>query len=230
MLEAHYLGRRRYAPVLELQRQLVRQRQRGEISDRLLLVEHEPVITLGRGAKLKNLLVDGPTLTALGVELHEIERGGDVTFHGPGQLVGYPIIHLREQKISGPRQFVYKLEEALIRTLAEYGVDAFRQPDLIGVWTNQGKVAAIGVFISQGVTMHGFALNVNTNLEYFQLIIPCGLSDRRVTSLSQLLGRIIDLREVAHRLTANFARVFCYEAVDIIPEGDQYNSRGHRPR
>jgi lipoate-protein ligase B len=225
MLEVRYLGRCPYGLVHQLQRQLLRQRQRGEISDCLLLVEHEPVITLGRGAKLKNLLVDGPTLTALGIELHEIERGGDVTFHGPGQLVGYPIVHLRERKVAGPRRFVQNIEETLIRTLSDYGLEAFRRPGLVGVWTEQGKVAAIGVFLSQSVTMHGLALNVNTDLSYFQLIVPCGLEDRRVISMSQLLGRVVDLDEVARRLTANFASVFGYEQVEtVIAEADKPES------
>jgi lipoate-protein ligase B len=216
MLEVQYLGRRRYGPVLELQRQLLRRRQRGEISDQLLLVEHEPVVTLGRRADLENILVDVQALEACGIEVHPIERGGDVTFHGPGQLVGYPIIHLRQRNISGPHRFVTMIEHTMIRTLAGYGVEAFRREGLTGVWTHQGKVGAIGVFISQAVTMHGFALNVSTDLNYFQLIVPCGLSDRRVTSLSQLLGQPVDLWDVARRLVGDFAQMFGYDEVGAI--------------
>jgi lipoyl(octanoyl) transferase len=216
VLELYQLGRSRYAPVLELQRRFVQQRQRGEIPDRLILVEHEPVITLGPRAAPRNILVDAEILTTRGIELHRVERGGDVTFHGPGQLVGYPIIHLRERHISGPRQYVRMLEETLIQALADYGVEAFRQPGHIGVWTNRGKIAAIGVSISRGVTMHGFALNVNTDLNYFQLIVPCGLRDSRVATLDQWLHQTVTLPEVEPRLVAAFVRVFGYAASKIV--------------
>lgn len=212
MLEICRLGRARYAPVWELQRHCVQQRQRGEIPDRLILVEHEPVITLGRTAASENVLVDAATLAACGIDLHYIERGGDVTFHGPGQLVGYPIIHLRERRIPGPIRYVWMLEETLIQVLAEYGVDAFRRDGMRGVWTDRGKIAALGVHISRGVTMHGFALNVNTDPDYFQLIVPCGLSDRRVTSLSQWLSEPVALPEVEQRVITAFLRVFGYDA------------------
>jgi len=217
MLEVYQLGRSRYGPVLELQRQSVRQRQRGEIPDRLILVEHEPVITLGRRATPQHILVDAETLAARGIERHRIERGGDVTFHGPGQLVGYPIMHLRERKVSGPRRYVWMLEETLIQALADYGVEAFRQPGQIGVWTERGKIAALGVSISRGVTMHGFALNVNTDPDYFQLIVPCGRRDNRIATLRQWLGPEVALPEVEQRVIAAFMRVFGYESDCKIP-------------
>jgi lipoate-protein ligase B len=213
MLEVCQLGRARYAPVWELQRQCLQQRQRGEIPDQLLLVEHEPVITLGRNAAVENVLVDPATLAAGGVDLHHIERGGDVTFHGPGQLVGYPIVHLRERGISGPVRYVWMLEEMLIQVMAGYGVEAFRREKMRGVWTEKGKIAALGVHISRGVTMHGFALNVNTNMDYYQLIVPCGLTDRRVASLHQWCQREISLCDVEERVIAAFMRVFGYEAM-----------------
>ncbi|MCS6806294.1 MAG: lipoyl(octanoyl) transferase LipB [Acidobacteriota bacterium] len=213
MLQVAQLGRARYGPVWQWQRRCLQRRQRGEIPDQLILVEHEPVITLGRNAALDNVLVDEATLAAYGIELHHIERGGDVTFHGPGQLVGYPIVHLRERGIAGPVRYVWMLEEVLIEALAEYGVEAFRREKMRGVWTDRGKIAALGVHVSRGVTMHGFALNVNTNLDYYQLIVPCGLTDRRVTSLSQWCGREIPLREVEERVIAAFVRLFGYESV-----------------
>jgi len=214
MLEIYQLGRARYAPVLELQRQFVQGRQRGEIPDRLILVEHEPVITLGRRAAPQHILVDADTLAARGIELHHIERGGDVTFHGPGQLVGYPIIHLRERKISGPRRYVWMLEETLIQALADCGVAAFRQPGQVGIWTDRGKIAAIGVSISHSVTMHGFALDVNTDPDYFRLIVPCGLSDNCVATLSQWHRQTVALAEVEQRVMAAFMRVFGYDAAE----------------
>ncbi|RMG53217.1 MAG: lipoyl(octanoyl) transferase LipB [Acidobacteria bacterium] len=215
MLEVYRLGRQPYAVVLELQRWFRRARQQGRCPDRLILVEHEPVITLGRRATLDHVLVDARTLAVRGIELHAVERGGDVTFHGPGQLVGYPIIHLRERRIAGPRRYVWMLEEVLIRTLAEYGVRAFRRSGFIGVWTERGKIAAIGVSISRGVTMHGFALNVHPDLEAFKLIIPCGLDDRRVAALAQWKGDRIVWSQLEHHLIAHFARLFGYQTVRL---------------
>ena len=215
-----YLGRVDYALALGLQQTLVLLVKAGSISHTLLLLEHPPVITLGRNAAAQNIVASREFLAANGVELHETDRGGDVTFHGPGQLVGYPIFDLRafEPRI-GAVDFVRKLEEALIRTCGDLGVVTERIPGLTGVWTEDsppGKIAAIGVHISRAVTSHGFALNVSTNLDYFKLIVPCGISDKPVTSLEREMeksflsrGRKLpELHELAQQVARNFGRVF----------------------
>src|SRR5689334_23976160 len=215
-----YLGRVDYSIALELQQTLVRLVKDGRISHTLLLLEHPPVITMGRNAGEENIVVSRDALMSQGVELHETNRGGDVTFHGPGQLVGYPIFDLRafEPRI-GAVDFVRKLEEALIRTCGDLGVVTERIPGLTGVWTQNdppGKIAAIGVHISRAVTSHGFALNVNTNLDYFKLIVPCGISDKPVTSLEQEMAqspisrhrKLPTLEELSQQVARNFGRVF----------------------
>jgi lipoyl(octanoyl) transferase len=215
-----YLDRVDYAIALELQQTLVRLVKEGRISHTLLLLEHPPVITLGRNAGEKNIVASREFLAANGVELHETDRGGDVTFHGPGQLVGYPIFDLRafEPRI-GAVDFVRKLEEVLIRTCGDLGVVTERIPGLTGVWTQNdppGKIAALGVHISRAVTSHGFALNVNTNLDYFKLIVPCGISDKPVTSLEREMAqsrlsrgrKVPGLEDLAQQVARNFGRVF----------------------
>jgi len=205
------LGRIDYATALELQRSLVELRKRGEIGDALLLLEHTPVITLGRNAKAEHVLASREQLAARGVELFECDRGGDVTYHGPGQLVGYPIFDLRgfTPRI-GAVEFVRRLEEVLIRSCADFGVAARRAAGRTGVWTEQSdaKVAAIGVHISRGVTSHGFALNVSTDLEAFELIVPCGIADKSVTSLGRELGNAPALEKVTESAARNFGVVF----------------------
>ena len=215
-----YLGRVEYSTALELQQTLVRLVKEGRISHTLLLLEHPPVITLGRNAGEQNIVASRESLVANGVELHETDRGGDVTFHGPGQLVGYPIFDLRAfQPRVGAVDFVRKLEEVLIRACGDLGVVTERIPGLTGVWTQNdppGKIAAIGVHISRAVTSHGFALNVSTNLDYFKLIVPCGISDKPVTSLEQEMaqshlsrGRTLpSLDDLAQQVARNFGRVF----------------------
>jgi lipoyl(octanoyl) transferase len=186
------LGRVGYAEGVELQKTLVQQRVAGEIDDTLLFVEHPPVITLGvktRG-NLANVRADAAALAAQGVEVHETGRGGDVTFHGPGQLVGYPIIDLKPDR-QDVHRYVRDLEEVLIRTAADFGIEAGRVKGFSGAWVGDVKLAAIGVRISRWVTSHGFALNVSTDLAGFGLIVPCGITDRGVTSLAALLGRDI---------------------------------------
>ena len=215
-----YLGRVDYSIALELQQTLVRLVKEGRITHTLLLLEHPPVITMGRNAGAQNIVVSREFLATNGVELHETDRGGDVTFHGPGQLVGYPIFDLRafEPRV-GAVDFVRKLEETLIRTCGDLGVVTERIPGLTGVWTQNevpGKIAAIGVHISRAVTSHGFALNVNTNLEYFKLIVPCGISDKPVTSLEQEMAqnslggdrKVPALDHLAQQVARNFGRVF----------------------
>jgi lipoyl(octanoyl) transferase len=244
------LGTVDYATGLRLQQQLVALRKEEKIGDVLLLLEHSPVITLGRNAKAANVVASPELLAQRGVELFECDRGGDVTFHGPGQIVGYPIFDLRgfatpdgKRKTLGAVEFVRRLEEVLIRTCADFAIPAKRVPGLTGVWTDpdplsfradgsdslanrslesrnllfagatttgapDSKLAAIGVHISRFVTSHGFALNVNTDLGYFDLIVPCGITTKPVTSMQQELGRELDLYPVAESISRNFGVVF----------------------
>ena len=219
MISVVQLGRVDYSSALKLQQTLVELRKTGQISDTLLLLEHPPVITLGRNAKRKNVLVSEDQLSRAGVEIFECDRGGDVTYHGPGQLVGYPVFDLRRfTPRIGAVEFVRKLEEVLIRACADFGVATHRVPGMTGVWTlrNEAKIAAIGVHISRGVTSHGFALNVSTDLDHFKLIVPCGIGDKPVTSLDRALGQAypgiavtpITLDEVSQSVAHNFGRVF----------------------
>lgn len=210
-VEVRRLGVVPYADGLDLQKRLVEQRKAGEIPDQLLLLEHPPVITLGvkaRGGRA-NVLATAETLAAEGVELFETGRGGDVTYHGPGQLVGYPIISLEPDRRDVHR-YVRDLEEVLIRTAAAFGVTAARSPGLTGIWVGSEKLAAIGVRIARWVTSHGFAFNVTTNLSHFDLIVPCGISDKGVTSLERLLGRAVPMAEVEDGAIAAFREVFSY--------------------
>jgi lipoyl(octanoyl) transferase len=246
MISVVQLGQLDYAAGLRLQQRLVALRKAGEIGDVLLLLEHPPVITLGRNAKAANVLLSPEALAARGVEVFECDRGGDVTFHGPGQIVGYPIFDLRghellpldaqlrsqrladrsvratnlpatpERKTLGAVDYVRRLEEVLIRTCADFGIEGKRVPGLTGVWTQddqdvptqEGKIAAIGVHISRSVTSHGFALNVNSDLSYFDLIVPCGITAKPVTSVQKELGGEVDAKQVAESLSRNFGAVF----------------------
>lgn len=218
MISLLQLGVIDYSTGLRLQEKLVSLRKDGQIGDVLLLLEHTPVITLGRNAKAANIVAAPEKLAERGVEVFNCDRGGDVTFHGPAQLVGYPIFDLRGFPSSEPKrssmgviEYVRKLEEALIRTCADFGIGTERVCGLTGVWTSgpeQAKVAAIGVHISRGVTSHGFALNVNTDLEYFNLIIPCGITSKPVTSMQKELGREVPMQDVAHSVSRNFGTVF----------------------
>ena len=207
------LGRTDYGQALELQRQLIARRQQGLIPDQLLLLEHPHVITLGRNGKAANLLASDEVLSRAGIAFYPTDRGGDVTYHGPGQLVGYPIIDLREwQRDVGA--YVRAVEQTIIDTLADYGISADRIPKLTGVWVDDRKIAAIGVHISRWVTSHGFALNVSTDLSYFQYIVPCGLT-KPVTSMAAL-GVVASLHEVGQTLAAHFGRVFDCEMGELI--------------
>jgi lipoyl(octanoyl) transferase len=243
------LGTVDYAAGLRLQQELVALRKDEKIGDVLLLLEHSPVITLGRNAKAANVIASPELLARRGVELFECDRGGDVTFHGPGQIVGYPIFDLRsfaapdgKRKSLGAVEFVRRLEEVLIRTCADFAIPTKRVAGLTGVWTNpnplssraeendsqnrslesndllsddsstdthsEAKIAAIGIHISRFVTSHGFALNVNTGLSFFNLIIPCGITTKPVTSMQQELDRQLDLNAVAESISRNFGIVF----------------------
>ncbi len=213
VLEVFRAPRLSYAEGLEIQEAWVSRRRAGEIPDRLLLLEHPHVVTQGRGTDRGHLLRTPAELAAMGVELHEAGRGGDVTYHGPGQLVGYPILDLKPGEGREDRRDLHRylrdLESVLIDTLAGCGVEATRTPGLTGVWTGQGKVAAIGVRVSSGwITSHGFALNLSTDLDYFGTIVPCGIRDRAVTSLEHLLSDPPDRRQVEDRLIHHFSLHF----------------------
>jgi lipoyl(octanoyl) transferase len=201
-----------YENGLALQQRLVEMRQRGEVEDQLLLLEHPPVITLGRGGDAGNLLATPETLRRQRVRFFETTRGGDITYHGPGQIVGYPILHLGEGS-RDVRKYVTKLEEVLIRTVAEYGIEATRVEGKRGIWVGNDKIAAIGVRIARWVTSHGWALNVDPNLEHFRLITPCGIEGSGVTSIARLTGRDVSLSEVRGVLASKFAEVFERELV-----------------
>jgi len=207
-LEVRRLGRIGYGEALELQAELVRRRRAGEIPDQLLLLEHPHVITLGTGAKAEHVLLDETGRRLLGIELFETGRGGDVTYHGPGQLVGYPILDLKPDRCDLHR-YVRDLEEVLILALADLGIPAGRKAGMTGVWVAGEKVAAIGVRVSSGwITSHGFALNVATDLRFFDAIVPCGIREHGVTSLERIAGRSPDLERVMDRIAERFAGVF----------------------
>ncbi len=208
-LDIRHLGRISYAKGLALQERLVDERKRGEVGDTLLLLEHDPVVTLGRNARAENLLLSEDLLRARGVDLFEVGRGGDVTYHGPGQVVGYPIIEIKEDRRDVHR-YVRDLEEVMIRVCGDYGFRAARIPGKSGTFVGDDKIGAIGVRISRWVTSHGFAFNANINLSGFDLIVPCGLRDQGVTSLSKLLGKEVDQAEVEERLGARFKEVLGY--------------------
>ncbi len=221
LISVVHLGSIDYATAVRLQQQLVELRKSNQVSDVLLLLEHPPVITLGRNAKQQNVVASSELLAQRGVEVFECDRGGDVTFHGPGQLVGYPIFDLRafttpegQRKTLGAVDYVRRLEEVLIRTGLDFGIYCKRVPGLTGVWTDpvlghaEAKIAALGVHISRAVTSHGFALNVNTDLDYFNLIVPCGIASKPVTSMAHELHREVSLDEVAQSVARNCGRVF----------------------
>ncbi len=200
-----HLGRMQYGEALELQQRLVAERKQGLGVDHLLLLEHPHVITLGRNGHIENLLASDAVLERAGISFYPTDRGGDVTYHGPGQLVGYPILDLRDWK-RDVGAYVRGVEQALIDTVGEYGIEAGRIPKLTGVWVGDRKIAAIGVHISRWVTSHGFALNVSTDLSYFQYIVPCGLT-KPVTSLAEL-GVRASLEEVGEKFAVHFCRIF----------------------
>jgi lipoyl(octanoyl) transferase len=232
MISILQLGTIDYATGLRLQQHLVELRKTGQIGDVLLLLEHTPVITLGRNAKTKNIIATAELLAKRGVEVFECDRGGDVTFHGPGQLVAYPIFDLRgfpardgKRATLGVIEYVRRLEEVLIRTCADHQIATKRIAGLTGVWTEadlrsadgagpgphpstEAKIAALGVHISRGVTSHGVALNVNTDLSYFNLIVPCGIEAKPVTSMQKELGREVAMEDVGHSVSRHFGQVF----------------------
>jgi lipoate-protein ligase B len=209
------LGRVPYEKAWKYQKELVENRRRGEIGDSLVFVEHPPVLTLGRSWKRQNILADTPALTEKGVEVYEVERGGDVTYHGPGQVVGYPIVNLADRGRDLHR-YLRDLEEVILRVVGSYGLEARRHEGLTGVWVGEEKVCAFGVAVRSWVTYHGFALNVNTDLSFFNLIHPCGIQDMGVTSLAKLQGHWVDPEEVKARIAEAFAQVFGYSLEEAV--------------
>lgn len=201
------LGRVGYAEALQLQHERVAQRKDGAIPDTLLLLEHPHVYTLGRNAEREHLLASPQRLEELGAEVFETDRGGDITYHGPGQMAGYPILDLTSHR-RDISWYVRSLEEVFIRVAADFGVEAGRMEGAPGVWVGNDKLVAVGVHISRWITSHGFAFNVNTDLRYFEWIVPCGLREKGVTSLAKLLGHPIDMGVVSKRVIKEFGRVF----------------------
>ena len=210
--EVWQLGCVDYQSAWELQDRLVQQRSQNNAPDRLLLLEHPHTYTLGSAGHQEYILFSEAERATRGITVVQTDRGGDVTYHGPGQLVGYPIINLKPDRCDVHR-YVRDIEDVLIRTIAEFGITGTRIPGLTGVWVGNEKIGAIGVRIARWITSHGFALNVNTDLSYFNMIVPCGISDKGVTSLSRLVDRTIDTHEVAHCAALNFGRVLGRDVV-----------------
>lgn len=215
------LGRVDYRAAWDLQLQQVERLKNGEGQDSLLFVEHPHVVTFGRNGKDENLLVSAGRLQQLGIDFQETDRGGDVTYHGPGQLVCYPLMDLKRWK-RDVGAYLRALEEVLILTLADYGLEGRRDPTATGVWVGDAKVAAMGVHLSRWVTSHGFALNVTTDLDYYRYIVPCGLT-RPVTSMEQLLGQAPDVQQLRERILERFGTVFRRA---MIPSGTESREKG----
>ncbi len=231
-----------YGQALALQHRIVEARKRGRLHDTLLLLEHPPVFTLGRNGNESNILAAPEVLKGLGIEIYRVERGGDVTYHGPNQLVGYPILDLRNFR-QDVGWFVHSLEEMLIQVLADFRIPAWRIEKLIGVWvrnpdapeksppasevplypSQEAKIAQIGARIESWITYHGFALNVAPNLAHFDLIVPCGISDKAVTSMSRILGQPVGVAAVRRRAAVRFGEVFGAETIEISP--DEFEKR-----
>lgn len=214
------LGTIDYAEAHRLQKELQAKRISGEIDDTVLLLEHPPVLTMGRSAKEQHVLAAPDVLAARGISVHEVGRGGDVTYHGPGQLVAYPIIDLKPDR-RDVRKYMWSLEETMIRTCADFGLAATRVEGLNGAWIGNRKVGAVGVRISRWVTMHGLALNANSDLTHFDLIVPCGIQDKTVTSLTAELGRTVFAADVIDPLARHLADLFdtTVEWQDAVPGG-----------
>jgi len=209
-----------YQSAWDLQKEIFELRLHNKIDDTFFLLEHPHTYTLGKVAEKENLISTNEQLKELGISVYEIDRGGDITYHGPGQIVGYPIIKLSNWK-EDTHEYLRALEEVIIKTCAEYGLSTNRNPKYTGVWLGERKIAAIGIKVSRWVTMHGFAFNVNTDLNYFGGIIPCGIKDKDVTSLKRELGKEIEIDEVKEKLVKSFQKVFGYNEF-IIKEKSNY--------
>jgi len=206
------MGLTEYREAYNLQRKLHRQRVEGKIDDVILLLEHPPTITIGKSGTLDNVLVSREQLAQQGISLFFIDRGGDVTYHGPGQLVGYPIFDLR-QKGKDLRSYVKNLEEVILRTLRDFSIDGDRDECHPGVWVNGEEIAAIGLSLRRWVSLHGFALNINVDLKHFSFVNPCGFSDRRATSMSKILGSHVPMQEATNCLISHFYEVFDFPKI-----------------
>lgn len=211
-----FLGKCDYGKALDIQYDILEKRQKGEIGDILIIVEHPPVITLGKHAIESNIIASKDYLKSQGVSLHKTNRGGDVTYHGDGQIVGYPIVNLREKGV-GIKKFVHRMEEAFINLLSDkFNIEAKKDDKHTGVWVEDKKIVAIGLAVKRGVTMHGFAFNVNTNLDHFNLIVPCGISDKGVVSIEKITKQPIDFNEV-NKLTVEYlCKGFEYSGYEIV--------------
>jgi lipoate-protein ligase B len=205
---APYLGLVPYERALDLQQRLAQARKDGRIGDVLLLLQHPPVFTIGRFRGEADITVPAKTLAREGIALVHTNRGGSITFHGPGQLVGYPILHLKENGL-GVREYIRKLEETIIMTLLTLGIQGRRITEYPGVWAGEKKICSIGIHASHNITTHGFALNVNNDLRYFRYVRPCGLSGDVMTSVSELLGHRVELKTVIEKLLLSFSDTFC---------------------
>ena len=229
-IDVVHLGRTDYKACWDLQRQLFTLRATGQVGDLLLLTEHDHVYTIGKGGDDKHLLANEDELKAKGVSVYHNDRGGDITYHGPGQLVGYPILDLNHHYLDLHR-YLRDIEEVVIRTLARYGVKGTRDANYTGVWIGNDKICAIGVKTSRWITMHGFAFNVNTDVSFFDKIIPCGIFERGVTSLKQVLGRDVNMGDVARTIADEFGAVFHTEMRPASIEGLVVaDARGQQPR
>lgn len=207
------LGIEPYKKIWDFQYYLQNLRLEGKIPDVLILLEHSPVYTLGKVAKQEHLLINPQKLSEEKIDLFEIDRGGDITFHGPGQIVGYPIIKL-DDLYQDLHRYLRELEEVIILTLREYGIEGYRIPGLTGVWVNDEKICAMGIKVTRWVTMHGFAFNINTDLNYFHKIIPCGIKDKGVTSLQKIYNHKIEIEEVKEIIIRNFGKIFQYNHIE----------------
>uniref|UniRef100_A0A7V1EI18 Octanoyltransferase n=1 Tax=candidate division WOR-3 bacterium TaxID=2052148 RepID=A0A7V1EI18_UNCW3 len=206
------LGLRNYKEVWDLQKELHSKRVAEEIPDTLILVEHNPVVTLGKSGKDENIKVSSKFLQEKGIELYHIERGGDVTFHGPGQLVGYPVFNIKKG-LAGIKPFIEKIEDAIISTLGDFKISAEKKEKMIGVWVGEKKICSIGVAIKRWVSFHGFALNVNNDLKYFDLINPCGFKDIKMTSMQEILNYMVEMARVKKAVIKNFAVIFGFNII-----------------
>jgi lipoyl(octanoyl) transferase len=201
------LEKKDYKEVWDLQKTIHQKRIDNEIDDTLLLVEHNPVITMGKSGKEDNLLTPFQLLKENGIDFYRIERGGDVTYHGPGQLVGYPIFNIKKGLI-GIKPFIEKIEDVIIATLKEFGINGTKKEKMIGVWTDAGKICSIGIAVKRWVSFHGFAFNVNTNLQHFDYIVPCGLRDVTMTSMQKILSNTVSLDKLKESIVKNFGVLF----------------------
>lgn len=210
------LGRCEYEKALEIQFEFLKKRQERKMEDTLIIVEHPPVITLGKSAVDSNILISEELLKEKGIDIYKTGRGGDVTYHGNGQIVGYPIFNLSEKKM-GVRNFVYNLEQIFIDLLYDnFKIEATKDEEHIGVWVGKHKIVAIGLAVKKGVSMHGFAFNVNTNLEHFNYIVPCGILDRGVTSVEKLIGEKVDMKKTNNLVLDYFCKIFGYDGITKI--------------